>query len=69
MSALICWYSGENVGDGTAPPTALPAPVFVVPLLFGLDGAGFIDIDFFINPIVRPVEKPSDYVSYIRHMI
>jgi hypothetical protein len=57
------------VGEGAAPPTALPALVVVAPLLFGLDGAGFIDSDFFINPKVRPVEKPSDYVSYIRHMI
>src|SRR5476649_2821850 len=68
IRALICWYSGEKVGE--LPPAALLLPLFglvaglaappaaaAVALLVGVGGAGFIGRDFTTKAPSRPAKR------------
>src|SRR5471032_2014544 len=58
ISALICWYKGEKVGEL---PGEFSAPLEV---LLWLGGTGFIDQDFTTNTPPRPA-KPTDNLAVL----
>jgi hypothetical protein len=68
ISALICWYSGEKVGDapegateeGAAGDPAAPPVLTAAGLLFELGGAGFIGQDFTTKAPCRPAKTRNN---------
>src|SRR5471030_821173 len=72
IRALICWYSGEKVGElpeppeGPGPATGAVAPLApaAVEVLLWLGGTGFIDQDFTTKPPPRPA-KTTDNLAVL----
>src|SRR5471030_1810557 len=76
ISALICWYKGEKVGElpgefsapledaGPATGAIAQLALAAVEVLLWLGGTGFIDQDFTTNTPPRPA-KPTDNLAVL----